>query len=243
MLAAHLACICHKNLLKFSIVNFLAGVKYRLSFPYFSRELPSKYILLSMIENLKPFYNSVLNPVAKLFARLGLHPNTATLLGVALSLFAAYFCATGQWIVTALFVFLGSCMDGIDGLLARSANKKSVFGAVLDSTCDRITEVLWYIGILLYFTGRPVYGGAGIYLAFIAMSGSLMVSYIRARCEGEGIACKEGILQRPERIVVLIACFLLGPKAMVWGLGILSIFAYVTVVQRLIIAYRSGKKP
>jgi CDP-diacylglycerol--glycerol-3-phosphate 3-phosphatidyltransferase len=192
-----------------------------------------------MIESLKPFYNTVLTPVAKLIARMNLHPNALSLCGIAVSLAAGYFCATGKWYTVALLVFAGSCMDGLDGLVARQSGKTTAFGAVLDSCCDRITETAWLFGILYFYLHRPVYGGAGIYLAFLAMTGSLMVSYVRARCEGANITCKQGILQRPERIVVLIACLLAGPVIMIWGLGLLSLLAYGTVIQRLIIAYRA----
>jgi CDP-diacylglycerol--glycerol-3-phosphate 3-phosphatidyltransferase len=195
-----------------------------------------------MIENLKPFYNSVLNPVARLCARIHLHPHAVTALGVALSIAAGYFCAAGKWYAAALLVFAGSCMDGLDGLVARQAGKTTAFGAVLDSCCDRITEAAWFFGILWFYVHRPAYHGAGVYLAFLAMAGSLMVSYVRARCEGAGITCREGMFQRPERIIVLVACLLAGPVIMIWGLGLLSVLACVTVVQRLIIAHGAGKK-
>jgi CDP-diacylglycerol---glycerol-3-phosphate 3-phosphatidyltransferase len=191
-----------------------------------------------MLEKLKPFYNSVLNPVAKLFARINLHPNAITVLGAALSIAAGYFCATGRWYTAALLVFAGSCMDGLDGLVARQTGKSTAFGAVLDSCCDRVTEAAWFFGIIYFYLHRPAHGYAGIYLAFIAMAGSFMVSYIRARCEGANIACKQGILQRPERIVVLVACLLAGPVIMIWGLGLLSLLAFGTMIQRLNIARR-----
>jgi CDP-diacylglycerol---glycerol-3-phosphate 3-phosphatidyltransferase len=190
-----------------------------------------------MLENLKPFYNAALNPVARLFARINLHPNVITVLGVAVSSVAGYFCATGNWYAAALIVFAGSCLDGLDGLVARQTGKSTAFGAVLDSCCDRVTEASWFFGILYFYLHRPAYGNAGIYLAFLAMAGSFMVSYVRARCEGANIACKKGLLQRPERIVVLVVCLLAGPVVMTWGLGLLSLVAYGTMVQRLIIAH------
>ncbi len=193
-----------------------------------------------MIENLKPFYNAALRPIAAFLARVNVHPNAITLAGVALSMAAAYFCATGRWPAAALLVFVGSCMDGLDGLVARQTGKKSGFGAVLDSTGDRITEAAWFFGILVYYLKNPGYGGAGVYLAFLAQTGSQMVSYVRARCEGAGISCEQGILQRPERIVVVIACLLLGPAVMVWGLGLLCVLAFATVAQRLVVAHRAG---
>jgi CDP-diacylglycerol---glycerol-3-phosphate 3-phosphatidyltransferase len=163
------------------------------------------------------------------------------LAGVVMSLAAGYFCARGFWYTAALFVFLGSCMDGLDGLVARQTGRKTAFGAVLDSTCDRMTEIAWLFGILVFFLGKPVYGIAVACLAFLAMAGSLMVSYVRARSEGAGIECRQGFFQRPERIVVLVACLCLGPQSMVWGLGIISGAAFFTVIQRLVIAGRVSK--
>jgi len=79
-------------------------------------------------------------------------------------------------------------------------------------------------------------------MTFAAMSGSLMVSYVRARCEGAGIPCSSGMVQRPERILILVACLLAGKKVMAWGLLLLSVLTYATVVQRLIIAYKFCQK-
>ncbi|HMD67349.1 MAG TPA: CDP-alcohol phosphatidyltransferase family protein [Chitinivibrionales bacterium] len=193
-----------------------------------------------MIEGLKPFYNSVLSPVAKILAKAGIHPNAITVSGVALSGAAAYFCAVGHWPLAALLVFCGSCMDGLDGLVSRETGKQTRFGAVLDSVADRVTETAWFFGLLLYYAANPTHGGAGIYLAFLAHAGSQMVSYVRARCEGAGIACKEGILQRPERIVIIIACLLLGPAVMMWGLGIIAVLGFATALQRCFVAWRAG---
>jgi phosphatidylglycerophosphate synthase len=192
-----------------------------------------------MIENLKPLYNAILAPVARVCSRLHIHPNVITITGLVLSVVAGYFCATGRWPAAALIVFLGSCMDGLDGLVARQTGGKTVFGAVLDSTCDRITEMAWLFGIFIFFLHKPVYGIADSSLAFLAMAGSFMVSYVRARSEGAGIACTKGLLQRPERIVIITGCLLLGPASMVWGLGVLCIAAWTTVVQRIVVTYRA----
>ena len=110
---------------------------------------------------------------------------------------------------------------------------------MLDSTGDRFTEAAWLFGLMIFFVVHPKNGHAGIYLAFLAQAGSQMVSYVRARCEGAGIACTAGILQRPERIMVLIACLLLGPNIMEWGLGLIAALGFFTAAQRLWLAYRS----
>ena len=196
-----------------------------------------------MIEVLKPFYTTLLMPAARIFTKAKISPNAITLVGLCLSGIAGLFAATGKWRVTAVFIVLGSCMDGLDGLVARQYNKQSAFGAIFDSTADRLTEIFWLMGICIFFVNHPVWGGnLALYLTFTAITGSLMVSYVRARSEGAGIHCTSGILQRPERIIVLGCCFLGGPKIMPWGLALLSILAYVTVAQRIIIAYFSSKK-
>ncbi len=196
-----------------------------------------------MIEGLKPFYNSVLRPVALILAKLNIHPDVVTLAGVAASAVAACLCAAGFWPAAALAVFAGGCLDGLDGLVARQTGKRSRFGAVWDSTGDRITEAAWFFGLLVYYIVHPAFGARSICLAFLAQAGSQMVSYVRARCEGEGIACSGGILLRPERIVVLIACLFLGPVVMQWGLGIIAALGFFTAGQRLFAARRfAGSK-
>jgi phosphatidylglycerophosphate synthase len=195
-----------------------------------------------MVEVLKPFYNAVLMPAAKIFAKANIHPNIITLTGLCISGVAGWFAATGKWGLTGVFIVLGSCMDGLDGLVARRYDKKSAFGAIFDSTADRLTEIFWLMGICIFFVNHPVWGNIALYLTFTAITGSLMVSYVRARCEGANIPCSSGILQRPERIIVIGLGFLGGPKIMVWGLAILSVLAYATVIQRIRIAYSSSKK-
>ncbi len=195
-----------------------------------------------MIEVLKPFYNAVLMPAARIFARAKISPNVITFLGLCLSAIAGWFAATGRWNLAAVFIIIGSCMDGLDGLMARMHNQKTVFGAIFDSTANRLTEIFWLLGIFIFFVRHPVWGAMPLFCAFLAITGSLMVSYVRARCEGAGVPCTSGILQRPERIVVIGLCFFGGPKIMQWGLALISVLAYATVVQRMIIAYSSSKK-
>jgi len=192
-----------------------------------------------MIEGLKPFYNSTLRPIAVLCAKANVHPHAISIAGIVISFVAAYFCALGPWLYAAVLVAFAGCLDGLDGLVARQTGKQTRFGAVLDSTGDRFTEAAWLFGLMIFFVVHPKNGHAGIYLAFLAQAGSQMVSYVRARCEGAGIACTAGILQRPERIMVLIACLLLGPNIMEWGLGLIAALGFFTAAQRLWLAYRS----
>jgi CDP-diacylglycerol--glycerol-3-phosphate 3-phosphatidyltransferase len=191
-----------------------------------------------MIEGLKPFYNNVLRPIARGLIRLHVHPNALTLLGVALFGGAAVLVARDHWLWALIVVIVASCLDGLDGLVAREAGLGSTFGAILDSTCDRVTEIFLLGGLTFYYS-VVVRSDAGVWLSVAAVTGSLMVSYVKARCEGAGVACNAGILQRPERIVLLCAFLLLGPRPMVWGLALVALLSWATTVQRMFVAYRA----
>jgi len=109
-----------------------------------------------MIEVLKPFYTA-LSCRGKDFTSAKIHPNIITLLGLCISSVAGLFAATGKWWLTAIFIVLGSCMDGLDGLVARQYNKQSAFGAIFDSTADRLTEIFWLMGICI-FSSTTLFG-------------------------------------------------------------------------------------
>jgi CDP-diacylglycerol--glycerol-3-phosphate 3-phosphatidyltransferase len=187
-----------------------------------------------MIESLKPFYNSILKPIALFLNRIGFTPNLLTIAGVVFFAIGAWLTAVGYWRIALIFFIIGSCIDGLDGVLARETDRKTAFGAILDSVCDRITEILWFGSIILYFTVQPIIDKTGICMGFAALTGSLMVSYIKARAEAEGIQCSVGLLQRPERLILLSILQLTGSvKIMTWGLGFIAVAAYLTALQRI----------
>jgi CDP-diacylglycerol--glycerol-3-phosphate 3-phosphatidyltransferase len=181
-----------------------------------------------MLEGLKPFYNATLRPVARAFDKAGIHPNHITVAGVFLFMAAGYFAAVDKWITALWLVITGALFDGLDGVLARESGKKSVFGAILDSSCDRLTEIAIIAGVLVYYLTNSSYNYWGIILCFTAVSGSLMVSYVKARCEGVNVPCKSGILQRPERIILLCAGLCFGPRVMFWILAGISVLSFFT---------------
>lgn len=195
-----------------------------------------------MIESLKPFYNKVLRPFALFLGKLGIHPNHITITGLLLFTIAAWLCSTGSWKTALILVICGSLFDGLDGVLARETGKKSIFGGILDSSCDRLTEIALFSGLLLYYLKNPSVNYMEIILCFTGISGSVMVSYVKARCEGGGIQCSRGILQRPERLILLSIGLLAGPSSMFWILLIISVLAAVTTVQRLIEAAMQCRK-
>jgi CDP-diacylglycerol---glycerol-3-phosphate 3-phosphatidyltransferase len=196
-----------------------------------------------MIEGIKPQFQAFLKPLATLCARLHITPNMVTVGGVLLFMASAVCLGLGRWHWAFLIGIVGAFMDGVDGLLAGLNNQKTVFGAILDSTCDRFTEIFIFAGILFWYLAdnnshNHLFAGL---VCFFAVTGSLMVSYVRARCEGAGVACKGGFFQRPERLIFLGLLVIAGPKIMLWGLLLLAIISYATTFQRIALANKTCK--
>ncbi len=133
-----------------------------------------------------------------------------------------------------LLTALASLFDAIDGALARASGQTSPFGAFLDSTLDRISEAVIYLGLFLYYAQQS--RRMEMLLIYATIVGSFMVSYARARAEGLGLQCKVGLLTRAERVCLLIVGLATG--IMPWMLWALAVLTNVTVVQRVIHVWR-----
>lgn len=154
----------------------------------------------------------VINPLVRLMIKCGITPNMVTTVGLLGNVAAAVVLvwasmtestATALYdrlILTGALIIGFSLFDMLDGQVARLGGKVSKFGAMYDSVLDRYCELLVLGAVTFYFLMRGSYVGALI--TFIALIGSMMVSYIRARAEGLGVECKMGFMQRPERVVV-----------------------------------------
>lgn len=187
----------------------------------------------------------LLDPVTGWLVRMGVHPNAITTGGFVVTCSAGLAFHWGNVPLGGLLVLLGGAFDVFDGRVARASGLASAFGSFYDSTLDRISEVIVFLGILsLYNDYRVELGDVGmIYTVLLAMAGSLMVSYTRARAEGLGIDCKVGMMQRPERIVLIgIAALFFGTmwqglvlKAVLIAMAILTNF---TAFQRIVWVYR-----
>lgn len=180
-------------------------------------------------------------PVVKLLARTPVTPNTITWLGFLITVGAAVLVVTGNLFAAGFVVLFAGIFDMLDGALARITNRVTLFGSVLDSTLDRLSEAVLLLSILVIYTrGQQV---AESLLVGIALFGSLLVSYIRARVEALGIECKVGLFTRPERVVILALGLLLSQfdYALVIALAIITFFSFFTVGQRLIYAWRQTK--
>ncbi len=171
----------------------------------------------------------ILDPIVTLLARLGLSPDALTLLGFVSHFLFAWLIIQGemQWTAVALF-FLASA-DAVDGALARKIGRvQGGFGAFLDSTIDRVSELILFGGFMLYFAHLGQVWLVG--MTYIAIGGSLMVSYTRAKAEALGYSCKVGALGRVERYLVLFVCLLLNRPD--WAIIIVAVGAWATVFQR-----------
>jgi CDP-diacylglycerol--glycerol-3-phosphate 3-phosphatidyltransferase len=143
-------------------------------------------------------YFKVIRPFESLLTKLGIRPNTITWAGLVVTGVAANFFRMGHFLLGGLFVALAGTCDVLDGRIARNTGQKSKFGAFLDSTIDRYSDVLVFVGIMMYLNTMYVN-----VLVMFAIAGSLLTSYARARAEGLGIECKVGLMQRPERITYI----------------------------------------
>ncbi len=179
----------------------------------------------------------VIQPVANLLTRLGFHPNTATLLGFALNVVVSVILAAGHLRLAGGLLIITLAFDAVDGTMARSQGKVSRFGAFLDSTLDRWTELLLYTGLIWHYLNTDQQ--AGVLLAVAALGASFMVSYARARAEGVGFTCKEGIFTRFERLLALIIGLLFG--LLLWALALIAVLAGVTAVQRILVVWRAAQ--
>jgi CDP-diacylglycerol--glycerol-3-phosphate 3-phosphatidyltransferase len=165
----------------------------------------------SLRTNLQLGIYKVIDPFVKVLIKLGLTPNAVTTIGFILNIGVAVIFIIGAeegnrgdltyvgW-AGALILFAG-LFDMLDGQVARLGNMKSTFGALYDSVLDRYSELVMFLGICYYLVAHHYFLSS--IFAFIALIGSMMVSYVRARAEGLGVDIKGGLMQRPERVITL----------------------------------------
>jgi len=167
----------------------------------------------------------------------GITPNALTSINLAVNIAAACVIATGRFLLGGVLMLIAGLFDLLDGALARFTSKTTKFGAVLDSTVDRVSEAATLCGLLFWYSS----GGGRLEIALIlaVLVGSFLVSYTRARAEAVGWQCQVGLFTRAERVIVL-AIGLLVNQVFV-ALLVLAVFVFVTVVQRLIYLWRQER--
>jgi CDP-diacylglycerol--glycerol-3-phosphate 3-phosphatidyltransferase len=179
----------------------------------------------------------ITDPLVEVVSKSGITPNVLTIINLALNIVAAYVIATSHFLLGGVLVLVSGLFDLLDGALARFTNQSTKFGAILDSTVDRISEAAILSGLLIWYIPRGA--SLEIVLIFAALIGSFLVSYIRARAEGVGWQCQVGLFTRAERVIVLAIGLLINQVFI--ALCVLVLFVFITVVQRLVYLWRQGK--
>jgi CDP-diacylglycerol---glycerol-3-phosphate 3-phosphatidyltransferase len=180
-------------------------------------------------------------PIINFLARYRLSPDVLTVMGTLSHVLFAWLIAAGHIRLAGVAVLVLAPLDALDGALARRLGRKQGgFGAFLDSTLDRLAEIVLFAGYIFF------YGRQGnellVATAYIALTGSLMVSYARSRAEALGFSCKIGVMSRVERYVVIIVSLLLNLPA--YGLIVLAVFTWITVAQRMFYVWQqASQKP
>ncbi len=195
------------------------------------------------MENIREFFGVQLRkgfmPLLSALQHLKVTPNQVTVAGTVINVAAAALVVTDHLIYAGIVFLLGGCFDMLDGALARRTHKSSTFGAFLDSTLDRVSEgvMLSAIAYSLAVRGSSVDAA----LVVLALMGSMLVSYTRARAESLGLECKVGIMSRPERVIlVALGLFFNVLSYVIYIMLALTVF---TVIQRVVHTYRQlGKK-
>ena len=184
----------------------------------------------------------ITEPLKTVLVKSRVKPNTLTWIALAISIIAAWAIATNKLVIGGCLVLLSGLFDILDGALARSTNQATRFGALLDSTFDRISDAIVFLGLLLLYI--RIEGSIEILLVFVALIAALLTSYVRARAEGLGINCPVGLFTRTERVIILALGLLLNPLykfSILIALVILIVLGFVTVGQRLIYVWQQTK--
>jgi phosphatidylglycerophosphate synthase len=189
-----------------------------------------------MLSHYKTRFERLGDPVARALLRAHVRPNHLTVVGLGVSILAALALSQGRLRVGALLLALAGLFDFFDGSLARLANSVSAFGAFLDSVVDRYSDLVVLLGVVLYY--HRAADTQGVFLTMITMVGTIMISYTKARAQSIGLACEIGLMERPERLIVLIAGAtfnVLTPAVIA-----LALLTNVTALQRIFYTRRAA---
>ena len=187
-------------------------------------------------QKIRGLWDDAMQPVGRALARRGIDPNAITIAGVVVQVLVAYLIVRGSLLAAGLVAIAAALADAIDGAVAKAHGRVSKVGALLDSTTDRLSDALFFVPVAWLYGVSPDAAHAGqrwvAAAALVALVASFLVSYVKARAEGLGLECNVGIVERAERLILMIVGLLLDlvPVALV-VLGALSV---VTVVQRLL---------
>jgi len=182
--------------------------------------------------------NKVILLIVRALALSKIHPNVLTFLGLVINVGAAALLATGQFRWAGVVMIGAGLFDMVDGRVARETNRVTRFGGFFDSVLDRYSDLALLVGLLVWYgsINRPFY----VVLTALVMTGSVMVSYTRARAENSIPTCKVGFMERPERVVLLILGALFQRMAQV--LWVIAILSNLTVVHRMVFTWQEARR-
>jgi len=190
-------------------------------------------------DRVKRGYLRLIEPVAEWLIRRDVQPNTITTIGTLCSVIGGIIYGTGHIRTGGWFLGLTALFDVLDGMVARRTNRSSLFGAFYDSTLDRVADGFVLGGLAVFFSTRPGWQGTVmVAVCVLALIGTFVTSYTRARAEALGIDAKVGLLQRPERVVLLSAPqaffgLALDGLVLIGIIVLLTITAWITALQRV----------
>lgn len=185
---------------------------------------------LTLTDRFRIWFKDILLPIGKFLNKLGLTPNSMTLLGLLGNTIGAVFLARGQMTIGGIIILVMGPIDALDGTMARLRGMDGQFGAFVDSVTDRYSELVIFGGLIYYYASQSDL--IGTVLVFLAAAGSVLVSYIRARGQSLGWDTKVGILTRVERYLVLAPTLIINQP--LWGIAIIAVFANITAIQRIV---------
>ncbi|MBP6909311.1 MAG: CDP-alcohol phosphatidyltransferase family protein [Candidatus Saccharicenans sp.] len=194
-------------------------------------------------KNLIVFTLKIFDRLSLLLVQLRIHPNYVSLAGFLAGLLVGLFYGLDYPVWALVFLVVSGMMDILDGKVATNGNRKTRFGAIFDSSLDRYSEFAIYLGLGFHFRHHWI-----LWVLALAFLGSTMVSYTKARAEGLGFQCQLGIMQRAERLVLLILGTLLGliinnfDLVMIVTIIILAMASNLTAIQRIVFVYQQEKR-
>jgi CDP-diacylglycerol---glycerol-3-phosphate 3-phosphatidyltransferase len=191
---------------------------------------PSKQKSITFADKMRVWFSWYLNPIAGFFNRLGIRPNTVTIIGLLGTIGCAVLIAFGQMTWAGILLLIMGPVDAMDGALARLRNEASNWGAFVDAVTDRYSELFLFLGFLIYYMLHP--NAAGVILTYLAAAGSVLVSYVKARADASKLDANVGLLTRVERYIVLIPGLIFNLPLVI--LIIIAILANFTALQRIL---------
>ena len=195
---------------------------------------PTEQKKKSFTDNMRVWFRWYYYPIAAFLNRIGIRPNTVTLIGLAGTVGCSLLIGFGHMTWAGILLLVMGPVDAMDGALARMRNEASAWGAFVDAVTDRYSELFLFLGFLMYYMAHS--NPLGILFAYLAAAGSVLVSYVKARADASKLDANVGLLTRVERYLVLIPGLIFSglyqPLALI-ALVIIAVFANYTALQRI----------